>query len=149
MLGAYKASVAFLQEHKTALGGDHRTVIATMNSEMLHLTKLFRNEPLAPDDPASRSAITALIQHMRSDTSGTFAEDHRQKLIEIAATRLSAQSEEISSSAHGSQKSQIMMYSHRYMTSAQWDTICDDATTFKAKQTFFGQGLVGMGTSLS
>lgn len=145
MLGAYKASVAFLQEHRSALGGDHRTVTATINSEMLHLTKLFRTEQLAADDPASRSATTALMQYMRSDTSGTFTHDQRHKLIEIAASRLSSQADEVSSAGHGSQKSQTHLHSHRYLTSSEWDYIMDETGSFRTKQSYLSKIWLGWG----
>jgi hypothetical protein len=145
MLNAFKASIAFLQEHKQALGANHRTTNVTVKSELLHLTKLFRNEPLIADDPASRSAITSLIQHMRACISNIFTADEIQQLIEIAASRLTSQSDDVTLTGHGSQKGQTHLHSHRYLTSPQWDYIMDETITFKAKQTFLSKAWLGWG----
>ena len=145
MLNAFKASIAFLQEHKQALGANHKTTNVTVKSELLHLTKFFRNEPLIADDPASRSAITSLIQHMRADIPNIFTADEIQQLIDIAASRFTSQSDDVNLTGHGSQKSQTHLHSHRYLTSPQWDYIMDETITFKAKQTFLSKAWLGWG----
>jgi hypothetical protein len=145
MLNAFKASIAFLQEHKQALGANHKTTNVTVKSELLHLTKLFRNEPMIFDDPASRSAITSLIQHMRACISNIFTPAEIQQLIEIAASRLTSQSDDVILTSHGSQKGQTHLHSHRYLTSPQWDYIMDETITFKAKQTFLSKAWLAWG----
>lgn len=145
MLNAFKASIAFLQEHKQALGANHKTTNVTVKSELLHLTKLFRNEPMIFDDPASRSAITSLIQHMRACISNIFTHDEIQQLIEIAASRLTSQSDDVILTSHGSQKQQTHLHSHRYLTSPQWDYLMDETITFKAKHTFLSKAWLAWG----
>lgn len=143
MLSSYKASISFLQEHRLAVGKDHKSIVATTRSEVLHLNRLFRTEPLDIDDPSARAAITAVIQHLRADMSGIFSDVDRQQLIETAASRLSSQSDTVS--GHGSQKSQTHLTSHRYLTSSQWDYIMDETHSLKAKQTFLSKVWIGWG----
>ena len=87
MLKAYKASISFIEEHKAALGHDHRTVVNSVRTEIVHLTKLFRSEELPPGE--CRQSISELIKHIRADASGTFSSEVRGSLIEAAVARLS------------------------------------------------------------
>ena len=70
MLKAYKASVSFIEEHKAALGPAHRSVVNSIRTEILHLTKLFRSEELPTC--GGRESITELIKHIRADVSCTW-----------------------------------------------------------------------------
>ena len=86
MLKAYAASVSFIEEHKAALGPNHRTVANSIRTEILHLTKLFRSEELPTG--GGRQSITELIKHIRADGSGTFSSEVKNSLIEAAIARL-------------------------------------------------------------
>ncbi len=142
MLSSYKASVAFLREHRSALGPEHRSIVSTTKSELLHLTKLFRDEPLSSD---ARQEVTAVMAHLKADNSGVFSEAERQQLIEISASRLSSSCDDVNPSGHGSQKSQTHIYSHKYLSNDQWDYILDLTIAFAAKQTFLSKIWLGWG----
>jgi hypothetical protein len=142
MLSAYKASISFLQEHRSALGEGHRSVGPTTKSELLHLSKLFRHETLDSD---AREGITSLIGHIKADKSGIFSEADRTQLIEVSASRLSASMDEVPAGGHGSQKSQSHLYSHRYLDSADWDYIQDETYTIKSKMTYLSKRWLSWG----
>ena len=89
MLKAYKASVSFIEEHKAALGPAHRSVVNSIRTEILHLTKLFRSEELPTC--GGRESITELIKHIRADVSCTFSSEVKHSLIEAAIARLSGE----------------------------------------------------------
>jgi hypothetical protein len=142
MLSSYKASVAFLREHRSALGPAHRSIVSTTNSELLHLTKLFRDEPLSSD---ARQEVTAVMAHLTADSSAVFSEAERQQLIEISASRLSSSCDEVNPAGHGSQKSQTHIYSHKYLSNDQWEYILDLTIAFATKQTFLSKIWLGWG----
>ena len=133
MLQAYKASVSFIEEHKAALGPDHRTVASSVRTEILHLTKLFRSEELPTG--GGRQSITELIKHMRADVSNTFSSEVRGSLIEAAIARLSGDTgDDVIATSHGAQKSQTHLAGHNYHVSADWDFFMDPDPTNSLKK---------------
>lgn len=134
MLKAYKASVSFIEEHKAALGPDHRTVANSIKTEILHLTKLFRSEELPTGE--GRQSITELIKHIRSDGSGTFSSETKGSLIEAAIARLAGDTgDDVISTAHGTQKSQTHLAGHNYHDSDDWEFFMDPTNSLKQKMT--------------
>lgn len=134
MLKAYKASVSFIEEHKAALGPDHRTVAKSIRTEIMHLIKLFRSEELPTG--GGRESITELIKHIRADGSGTFSSEVKGSLIEAAIARLSGDTgDDVISTAHGAQKSQTHLAGHNYHVSDDWDTFMDQTKFLKQKMT--------------
>jgi hypothetical protein len=139
MLKSYKASISFLEERVRAFGVHHKSNVTIKNSELLHLSSLFRAEELAPGAEA-RASMTELIQYIRTDNSGVFSEDERKNLMEAAVARLGGEtSDDITSSMHGSQKSQTHLASHNYLTSEQWDFLQDETKSLKLKQTYLSK----------
>ena len=134
MLKSYKASVSFIEEHKAALGPDHRTVANSIRTEILHLTKLFRSEELPAG--AGRQSITELIKHIRADGSGTFSSEVRGSLIEAAIARLGGDAgDDVITTAHGAQKSQTHLAGHNYHDNDGWEFFMDPTKTLKTKMT--------------
>ena len=132
MLQAYKASVSFIEEHKAALGPDHRTVASSVRTEILHLTKLFRSEELPTG--GGRQSITELIKHIRADVSNTFSSEVRGSLIEAAIARLSGDTgDDVIATSHGAQKSQTHLAGHNYHVSDDWDFFMGPANSLKKK----------------
>ena len=134
MLQAYKASVSFIEEHKAALGPDHRTVANSIRTEILHLTKLFRSEELPTGE--GRQSITELIKHIRADGSGTFSSEVKGRLIEAAIARLGGDAgDDVITTAHGAQKSQTHLAGHNYHDNDGWEFFMDPTKTLKTKMT--------------
>jgi hypothetical protein len=134
MLKAYKASVSFLEEHKAALGPDHRTVANSIRTEILHLSKLFRSEELPTC--GGRQSITELIKYIRADGSGTFSSEVKGSLIEAAIARLSGDTgDDVISTAHGAQKSQTHLAGHNYHVNEEWELLMDPTRSLKQKMT--------------
>ena len=144
MLQAYKASVSFIEEHKAALGPDHRTVASSVRTEILHLTKLFRSEELPTG--GGRQSITELIKHMRADVSNTFSSEVRGSLIEAAIARLSGDTgDDVISTSHGAQKSQTHLAGHNYHVSDDWDFFMDPPKSLKQKMTVMSKAWLKWG----
>lgn len=144
MLKAYKASVSFIEEHKAALGPDHRTVANSIRTEILHLTKLFRSEELPTG--GGRQSITELIKHIRADGSGTFSSEVRGSLIEAAIARLGGDTgDDVISTAHGAQKSQTHLAGHNYYVSDEWELFMDPTKSLKQKMTIMSKAWLKWG----
>ena len=144
MLKAYAASVSFIEEHKAALGPNHRTVANSIRTEIMHLTKLFRSEELPTG--GGRQSITELIKHIRADGSGTFSSEVKNSLIEAAIARLGGDTgDDVISTAHGAQKSQTHLAGHNYHVSDDWEVFMDPANSLKQKMTVMSKAWLHWG----
>ena len=129
MLKSYQGSVAFLEEHRLAVGAENPIVATTQHAEVIHLTKIFRFTSADRDD------VTALLKAIRSDANDTFSPANRRALIETASSCLSNTNEcdIISDGVHGSKKEQTHLTSYNYYTDDTWASFCSKDKPVKQK----------------
>ncbi len=71
-----------MRRNEIAIGPTRHLVGSTQQSEVAHLTRIFRHEE--PD----RADVTALLQFLREGTSEAFTQEQKTRLVEAASVRV-------------------------------------------------------------